>query len=377
MKQQRNHNINEGRIGVGFTLLASLWISAVAFASNDPKLGLGLNLYGAAADNGPSESRVAGTELSAKLSQSLLEEVTLNAEALLTLETGSSRTLYSEEFKPRQGFRLKEGALTVRPTSYLSFVAGAVDQDRWHQPLLLSKQSFPSLVEALELKDDYFVRLEAIQAFASDTSNLQPWNDFGKESATFYLERLTVGKKWADDTDAEIHASHFLFDGLSPQLAYQSRFLGNSVSGVAVPSSRFESAFKGFEVGASARFAWNPYANPQASFSWLVNPEASADKNQAWRAAAAVSWSPKGTYRITPGVEYFRVESDVSPAVFNSRARGHNGRSGYGITLTGELRPSGTSIAAEWFDTAPIGSNSIVSSLQWFQLSLRTSYDIL
>lgn len=363
------------RTQVRFILLACLGADpALSLAA--PKLGLGLNLYGTSANSGPSESRVAGTELSAKFTQSLLDEVALNVEALLTLETGSSRLLYSEEFKPRQGFRLKEGALHVRPTPYLKFVGGAVDQDRWSEPLLLSKQSFPSLIESIELGDEYFVRLEAVQSFASDTSDLQPWNEFGQKSATFYLERLSLGKKFGEDAEANLHVSHYLFEGLSPQLAYQSRFLGNSVGGLAATNSQFENEFKGFQIGGSVQFALNAYVKPKASASWLVNPEAPRGKNQGWRAFAAVAWSPRGTYRITPAVEYFHLESDVSPAAFNSRARGHNNRAGYGVSILAELRPSGTSLVAEWFDTHPLKAQSTISSLQWFQLSLRTNYDI-
>jgi len=359
-----------------FLVILGLWAKLTSGAL-PTDLTLGLSLFGSASDEGPAMSRIAGSELQASFSHAVREMAKLKVEAQLRLETGSARQVFDDEFKPRTGLRLKESSVTITPTGYLEFTLGAVDQDRWNNPQLLSSQSFPSLVEKFEIGSPWFLRLEGLQAYASDTSTLQPWNDFGSASAAFFLERLTIGRRDSQKMESRLYLSHFLFDGLSPALAYQSRFFGNSTSGLGAADSRFQSGFRGFEAGAFTQFEITRDLRPFLSLSAILNTAAPENQRRAWRVTAGTEWAPTETLILGSQLEAFQMESDAGPAVFNSRQRGHNNRSGYGLRISATLPRQGLTVFGEWFQSRPLVAQNFQHDLNWIQINLRTDYDLL
>lgn len=340
------------------------------------ELDLSLKLYGNGSNQGLAESRIAGTEIGAEWRRALAEKLTLEAGALAILETGSSRQLVgNEENRPRQGLRLRQASLSFSPIQEIEIAAGAMDQDRWQQPMLLHRQSFPALYERLELGEKLFARIEATQAYASDTSTLQPWNQVGEGSAAFYYERASVGYRFDQQNEISLLAGHYLFQNLSPQLAYQSRFFGNSVTGTASTNSAFPKPFRGWELGAQTRVALSATWTTGAGLSWLTNPEGTANETDTWRGRLFVEWVASAAQKWKTEIEYFEAGSDVSPAAFNSRARGHNNRKGYGIALQANF--SDFEVGAEWIDSRLRSPNAFQDDYQWIQLSLRTQHDVL
>lgn len=363
--------------GKALLMTALAVVSMKVYASPVTSLQMQLSLYGNGSDQGPAESRVAGTELEAIFHHTFVPEFQTHVQASANLETGSSQTLYSEEFKPKQGFRLKEAQLIFAPTAYLHFSAGAIDQDRWNQPMLLSRQSFPSLLEKLEWGERLFFRLEALQAYAADTSTVPPSGlAFNEGSSTLFLERVTLGARYLEGGEARLYVSHYLFENASPAVAHQGRFFGNSVTGAVAANSRFVYAFRGYETGLSASAPFGRF-HPVLNLSALFNLEAPSARGVGWRGQLALGWEASDSFRLTPALEILSVDSDTGPAIYNSRFSGHSNRQGYGLTVAARFPKIQTDVAAEWFDTSVKVPNALQSDLRWFQLKVRTQHDIL
>lgn len=262
------------------------------------------------------------------------------------LETGAHRTRFNDEFAPRQGLRLREAALRFNPIRSLTVSVGAIDQNRWENRLLLQDQSFPSLMqEAVFESGDWTLALSAQQAFVADSSLVQPWGEWQQGPAQFFMERVAVTWGKQPREHASLHISHFTFADLSSALADRSRYLGNRIEGLGPIASRFASAFSGVEAGLSARIPLGRFT-PHATFDGVTNTLA-AENDLALRAEVGVGIG-FADFDVQPYAEWFAIQENAVPAVFNDRALGHTNRSGYGAGARFTLPKEGIEATLRW-----------------------------
>ena len=341
-------------------------------------LKLGFELYGNGWESSVTQSRIAGAEITGEISRPLGEAFTANLGLGLVLEAGMARSRFTDEFRPRQGVRLREASISWKPWEPVTVVAGALDQDRWDAPLLLRRQSYPSAYERFALPFGKFtVAFAAMQSVVTDTSTLQPWGNWSQSLPSFFLERISVEWKHSARTLISVHGSHFAFKDLSHQHAYDAQFLGNSVVGVGPENTNFRYGFQGFEMGAEASVELMTGLSPFIRGDVIWNTTAANGRGLGWSAKAGVLWAQGDRLRFRPSFELFRVESDASPALFSSRVFGHSNRQGWAASLGVELPKSGLRGQVQWVSSDVIAATPLQAGATWLGFQLSMDYDAI
>ncbi|MDB5036719.1 MAG: hypothetical protein JWQ35_247 [Bacteriovoracaceae bacterium] len=342
------------------------------------QMKINVSLYGKDVDSDSIQSRLAGTEIVSDFNYKFMEGLTANIAGGVTLEAGSSRFLFSNEYEPKQVPELKEANLAWQPFNFLSLRGGALDQDSLNTPLLLRNQSFPGISETLNYPfDSFIIKFFSQQSFGADTQNSQPSLHWKKEASMFFFDRLSLGYNSKNAISADFHLSHFLFRGLSALAASQSRFLGNTVNGEGTSISGFGYAFHGYELGGSISGILNPWLHPSIRASAVLNDGAPSGKNKGLRSEASWQFDLTENFRITPVAEYFYIQSDIAPALFNDPAVGHTNYQGYGVGADLIFPKQAAHVSFRFYDASVLTHNFYQSDMKWAQLLLSVNYDVL
>lgn len=355
--------------------IALLSLSLELIAAPAPgSLRLGLSLYGNGTQSLETQSRIAGTELQATYERAFSPSFSARAVASLQMETGSARQRFATDFGPRQVQRLREAKLTWTPSADLGFSLGALDQHAWDSPLLIQRLSFPGISERFERRFGHWsVSVSAQQSVASDTSTAQPFGQWPQGMPAFYLERVALGYENAGSA-LTLQATHFLFENLSNPSAAQAQFQGNTVTGSGA-TALYAYGFQGFEWAATVKGRVGRFS-PLLRSALLTNAAAPLGKSTGWRLAAEMGWET-GELRLTPQVEFFRVESDAAPAFFRDRVFGHGNRAGFGLALGLDIPASGIQCLAQWVRSDVLAANAYQSGMDWVRFQMSVDYDLL
>lgn len=341
-------------------------------------LVLGLDLYGNGWESTVTQSRIAGAEVRGDYQRALGEGFSVALGASLIAEAGVARSRFTDEFRPRQGIRLREASFGWNGWEPLTFRFGALDQDRWDSPLLLRRQSFPGALERFAWTfGEVTVALAATQAIVNDTSTLQRWGNWASGLPTFFLERVSAEWKKSPRTRASVHASHFAFKDLSHQQAFDAQFLGNSVVGVGPETSSFRYGFQGFELGAEASAEILTGLSPFIRGDLLWNNGAVSGRGTGWSVSLGALYERGDRFRLRPSFEFFRVESDAAPALFNTRSFGHANRQGWAASLGLELPKSGIRGQLQWVNADVIAATPLQTGATWVGFQLSMDYDAI
>ncbi|MBY0371794.1 hypothetical protein K2X33_14010 [bacterium] len=358
---------------LGFVFAGNL----LAAPESNSKLVVGLKIYGSSAESEAAHSRVAGTEVEAAFQDALLPNVQLNLAGGVQIETGATQSRWAQEFQPRNVQRLREAVLQWKPFSVLALTLGASDQDRLGSPLLLQRQTFPGAQESVTIPMGHWTLTAfAQQSVANDTSSLQPWASGTQGLPAFYLERVGVAYSPSPELKASVQASHFAFHNLSGPNVWNAQYMGNTIQGKDAASAVFQYGYHGIDVGTSIKARLGRFS-PELKATWLQNLGAPSGRSQGWRVTAGMDYEANSSFRFSPQMELFRMESDAAPAFYNDRVFGHNNRNGFGARLTAFWPQEGVEIFARWVHAGVIEAHPFQSGLDWVQVQLSAQYDVL
>jgi hypothetical protein len=341
-------------------------------------LRLGLDLYGNGWESTVTQSRIAGAEVRAELARPLADGLSAALGLGLVVEAGVARSRFTDEFRPRQGIRLREASLAWSPWDAVTLRVGALDQDRWDAPLLLRRQSYPGLHERFAWTSGaWTLALDATQTLVHDTSTLQRWGNWSQGLPSFFFERASVEWKPSTRTSVGAHVSHFAFKELSHQQAYDAQFLGNSVLGLGPETAVFRYGFQGFEVGAQVAVEVTTGLTPFLRGDLLWNDGAPRGRGLGWSGTVGFLWERGDRFRLRPSFELFHVESDVTPALFNGRTFGHANRRGWAASLGVELPKSGLRGQLQWVNADVLAASPLQTGATWVGFQLSMDYDAI
>jgi hypothetical protein len=333
-----------------------------------------MGLYGNGVSSPELSSQIAGAEFTGGFSRDFLPQLKTEISAGLQLETGTAQARFSDEFNPKQAFRLREASVQYNPFSFLKLGVGALNQDRWQNNLLLNKRTFPSLEESVSMgAGAWALSLTGVQSIASDTSTLQPWGNWNVGLPHFFMERLGVEHSLTK-VKTKAWASHFLFENLPTAVAYQSSFLGNTVRTLGPSLSDFAYGFQGVELGTRQDIFIDTLTCSWGT-KWISNLHAPAGgARELW---SRVSIPISSGINLVPEARIFLIESDAVPAFFNDRTTGHTNRRGYALRLGMEWLKEQLEVVGEFSDSRVVVPDSHQNDLVWLQFLLRTHYEIL
>jgi hypothetical protein len=289
------------------------------------------NLYGRSTDDSLSSSKTVGAAFGLDIEKHLSEDFFTHFRGGLALETGSSSALFTDEFRPDSKLGLSDARLRWKVYGPVSLTVGALDQQHLSSPLLVSSGTFPAALASLRFAPGAWY-VEGIGQAAIPSGSGFTTKNTGKEATPLlYSQTALLGWRRNADYFGELRATHFDFRNLTRGMAQDSRFYGNTVTGISTSSS-FVYRYEGYELGASGSL---PLASKFALVgggSFVRNSGAPASINTGRYAYAGFSLIGPG-FRLRPVGEWYENEEDSAPAFYSSSEFGHNNRRGIGGSL--------------------------------------------
>lgn len=308
--------------------LLFLALAAPALAAEGDKLQWSAGLRGRSTDDSLSTAKVASFRAWFLGEKKISDTLRGNALVLLKLESGSSQSLFTNEFEPRSGVILAHGSLDWAPADIFLLRAGALQQD-FDSPLFVTESTFPAAQEVLKFGDPKATRLAIEAQQAMPTSTTLSKRAVGKEpTPTLYTGTLRGAYSWAPGSEFGVRGTYFQFNNLTRGVAQDSRFYGSTITGIAT-ASQFVFKYRGLELGGQLKQAFGNGFSLQVGGSYLNNNEAPSGFNKGAYGFAELVHETK-TLRLAPRVEYYRNESDSAPAFYTAKEFGHNNRRGFG-----------------------------------------------
>lgn len=289
-------------------------------------------IYGRSTDDTLSSSRTVGVAGFVHLQHLLTDDLEARFLGGLVLETGSSSSLFTNEFEPKTRIALQEASLRWRIFQPVKLIAGAIDQRHHSSPLLIDGGTFPAGMVSFDPDFGNWL-LHADGQAAIPTSRSLSTRSTGKEDTpTLFTQKIVGG--WLDRATrarALFRATHFQFNNLTRGMAQDSRFYGNEVVGVGA-ASRFFYQYEGFEAGPDLVLPLGDRFFLGAGGSYIQNTKGPSGRNQGLYGYADLTFRSDG-FSLRPRFEWYRNESDSSPAFYSSAEFGHNNRKGMGAGL--------------------------------------------
>lgn len=286
------------------------------------------SLYGYSVEGKRLEARVMGVGLDVLTNRSLSSDLTFKMDAGLRLENGSHKSLDIAEFSPNQQVLLNEGLLQWGPIRFFEFKVGGINQRHLNSPLLIDEVVFIGASEKLLLTWGEYTLFLNFQQLVPNNRNLSTRLGSIDEGTPSFLSETLGLHLGGDLLSLKLEGSLFGFGGLSPSVAHQSRFLGNTVVGVSQDSAGFDTAFKGQNLWAE--LTW--FVAQDFSFrfhgQYLHNRRAAEGKNQGQLLGLVLGWS-----KFKVGYDWYEIEADAAVAFYNDKYLGHTNRQGHRLNL--------------------------------------------
>jgi hypothetical protein len=314
--------------------LAALLLSSPAWAQT--KAEWKASIYGRSADDTLSSSRTVGVGLFAYLRHRFTEGLEAKVLGGALLETGSSSSLFTDEFEPKSRLFLQEASLRWQPFQPLLLIGGALDQRHHSSPLFIDGGTFPAAMLSLDPDFGHWIAHFDAQAAIPTSRTLSTRTTTGKENTpALFTEKAVVGWNEKGGARALFRVTHFQFQNLTHGMAQDSRFYGNQIAGIGA-ASVFIYQYEGFEAGPDFLLPLGDRFSAGLGGSFLNNSKAPSNRNQGLYAYADLTYRGE-KFSLRPRIEWFRNEADSAPAFYSSPEFGHNNRRGYGAALRFEM----------------------------------------
>lgn len=361
-----------------FSRVILICLVARAAVAAPADLGVDLRLTAHGTEQRDAQSRVMGLRVLGDFSTEVAPPLTLRLSAEASLEIGTSRAAFLDEFGARQTLSLKEASAEWRPIDSLALRLGALDLSFVDMPLLVSSQTFAGARERAEGRwGEWRARLEACQAIASSPNMAFFTAAPGGELPLFFLERLAIGWEREGFGLVEARLSHFAFAEPSTEVARRSRFLGSTVIGLGPARSRFVFAHQGIEVGLVFVGKTRAWIEPRATASVLGNLAAPSGMNRSTYLSGGAAIRVASETRLVPSIAWYRAESDTVPALYTAKELGHGNRQGFVAEIKLEIPRSGIEAGAAFSFARPLGSNPYQTDFYYGNLFFGMRYDVL
>ena len=306
-------------------------------------------------NNTQVQARVFGLTGNIEMEYPISDTLDFELDFGANLEVGSNNSFIIAEYAPRRQWSLGHAYFDWEPFEFIEISAGAINQGEYNSPLLLTNTAF--LGAQLELSYDFTEEHSLFFKFEhAIPNNINLAQRIGiVESGTPIFTMSTVGLEMTGNLlSLNLQGMKWSFTNLSTDTAFQSQFLGNSVSGGGQLNSDFIYSFSGYNAAGNLELMFSDSFGLTFDGQFLLNDKAPDDRNVGTLAYAGLVL---GKWR--PYVGTFRVESDSSPAFYNTQITGHNNQEGNIIGLDYGYRPSYSkeqsfSAKIEYVDSTPL-----------------------
>lgn len=282
--------------------------------------------YGYSVEGKRSEAQIGGIDLGVEVLNTISKNLELTVNAGLRLENGSHKSLDVAEFSPDQQVLLSEGLIKYTPFQAIELKVGAINQKHFQSPLFIDATAFMGASQKWIIKwGEYQLFLQAQQLIPNNRNLSTRLATIDEGTPQFFSE--TIGLELGGDIARfSLVTSLFAFSKLSNAVAHQSRFMGNSVTGVGADAAELVYSYKGNNTYAMFWFNISQAFALKIDGHYTYNSQAPDNRNTAYLTRASLEFE-----KWTFSGQYFESQSDASVAFYNERFLGHNNRRGHGI----------------------------------------------
>lgn len=344
--------------------------SAHALSASAPKIDAAFSIYGNSVESDTISGINTGSSIDGFISQKLSEDLEYALRGGVVFETGSNKALNIDEFAPKQAPYLYESYVKASFLESLSIKIGALNQQSYNSELLLADVPFAGAKEEAKFEAGNFRFLISAQQAVPNNQDLnQRLGSVQEGTPSFMIETLGLGYV-GESVLFDLQVSHFQYQDISSSVAQDSRFLGNSVSGVN-QNAKFSYGYEGINVASD--FALNIGSDKVLKIKgqYLFNNEAPDGRNTGYLYGAALRMNS-----VELGALRFKNESDSSVAYYNDKWLGHNNRDGYGVSVKYLIPKQNTEIEFNFISADLLSSNSGQAGQEAAVLSLTRKYDV-
>lgn len=353
------------------TLVFSLLLAFPALASkNNWSIEALQSFYATGVESTRMEARTMGVGLDIITRREISPELHFLVDAGLRLENGSHKALDLAEFSPNQQVLLNEGLLLYKPWSFLHLQVGGLNQRHFSSPLFIDQVVFVGAGQQLVLEWGEYQFYLKLQQLIPNNRNLSTRLGSIDEGTPQFLSE-TLGINLAGDLlSLKLEGTMFAFTKLSPSVAHQSRFMGNSVTGIASDSARFNYTYQGTNVFGEMKWFFSDQSHLELQGQYLFNRKAPNDRNTATMARLGLNLSP-----VFTGIAIFESQSDSTIAFYNSKSLGHTNRKGWALDLGLSMKSGDFSLS--WSQTNPLQSNIFQSKADIINFNYTHRFKVL
>jgi hypothetical protein len=351
-------------------VLLYLLISSPVVASSNWNIEAQQSFYATGVESKRMEARTMGVGLDLITQREISPELFFKVDAGVRLENGSHKALDLAEFSPNQQVLLNEGLLLWKPWDFLDLQVGGLNQRHFSSPLFIDHVVFVGAGQQLLLKwGDYQFYLKLQQLIPNNRNLSTRLGSIDEGTPQFLSETLGINLA-GDLVSLKIEGTMFAFTKLSPSVAHQSRFMGNSVSGVASDSARFNYTYQGTNVFGEMKWFFGEQSHLEFQGHYLFNRKAPDDRNTAMMARAGLQLSAWSS-----GLALFESQSDSTIAFYNSKALGHTNRKGFAVDLGLSMKNGDFSLV--WARSNPLQNNIFQSKADIISLNYTHRFKVL
>lgn len=296
-------------------------------------------------------------------------EFYINADATLNLSSSRTQSRYTSYSD--NNFVLNDLSLNYGPANFATLSLGSLSQSHLESPFLVSSLSFPGAALKLERTGELLsVGLKA-QTLIPTSNSLD--SDRTEKEALPNLQtvglyshlRLTPFLAFGGQVN------RYQFSNLPAVVAYESKRLGNTVTGIEVGDSRFATEFLGIAQSYYSSINYTNYLNQKISISIVENEKINKGSNRAQMIETSISYTLSSAVDLIPGVGFFYAESDVAPAYYNSSSLGHNNRQGQKYSFKAVFKKMNLSTQVSFVEARVINSSVYQNDLSSVELLME------
>ncbi len=325
-----------------------------------PKLDFDLSIYSFNADSTQVQSFKGGMRIGAKAQGEITDDITYYGKMNIFFEEGSHRALNDSSFQTANTYGVEEAYVKYAPIPFANLKIGVSEVSEKSEKLFIDPPGLGAVITVRPL-DYSFLEWDFYATYnniSQDNTRTQTGQLSGSSSSY-----TLVGSKAnliLDSVDIKAHLVHYTFNDLTNELAYTSRFRGNSISGSTDINSIFIHDFKGIYM-SSAMTLKTFTIKPRLMLEKLVNLENNDEATLIGLGLTSESFD----FRVST----FENEADTLPAIVVSPYYGETSRQGQTIGVSYINKSTTFSIDYHYLDA--MGSNAYQDDLSIILFELR------
>jgi len=346
---------------------------------NPDKIQLQAMLGSLTMNDSQSQASLGLAKLGASFTHQFTPVLSANFELYATFQEGTSSSLLPNQLAPGSSLSLVETAVELNPFSLLTLRAGILDQGKVVSSLLMDHNGFPATEEKLNLFSDGSSKIEVLaeQAIPTSSQLFTTLTPLASETPYFLTEKAQYS--YSGDGLIEhsyLSAGYFYFSDLTPAIAQDSRFLGNSVAGLGSAAAQFTYYFSGLDTAIGTQLSLTEKLKLDLGGNYVFNVEAPTTQNTAYLAKAKVE-VPISTVIVAPRFYAFHIESDAMPASYTNAILGNTNRQGYLAGVELSIPKSRLGFDGNWVSANPVTPATYTVDRDIIYFAMRYSYDLL